>query len=518
MLEIAFWIVVGVGLGFLLGWWIRLLIGRRVLAEAQTRGERILKESRREGEKSAKMAVLQAKDDWFRTRNRMEREIRNRQRNLQDLQRNLREGENKIRNELDSLKRQEKSLRERERTLNDGARQIKEQVAKVGIQRADYLERLEKVSGFTVEEAKRSLLNILRNETRHEAAVMIKEVKEEAQRNADREARRIIALAIDRVASEYTAEKAVTSVPLPNEKMKGRIIGQEGKNIKAFEKATGVQLLMDENPETVVLSGFHPIRREIARLTMERLLKDGNIHPRRIEEMVEKMRKKVDQIMLKAAESALAELKIKGVHPELLKILGRLKYRTSYGQNVLSHSIEVAKLTSLMASELGLDGAIAKRAGLFHDIGKAIDYEREGTHPEIGLEVGKKYNESPVVLNAIASHHEDAEVISPITVLVGAADAISGSRPGARRKSIAQYVKRIEKLEALADSIEGVESSYAIQAGREVRVIAQSNQIDDAHLSLLASDIAKKIQSEMDYPGKIKITVIREMRATSHAR
>jgi ribonuclease Y len=507
-----------VGSGFLAGWWLRRRQGKKALGEAKARADRILQDGRREAEKATKAAVLQAKEEWYRARSRLERDIRNRQRQSQKMQRTVDERENRVQSQMDQLRRKEQSLRDRDRHLAGGEKRIQETREQVERLRQEYLERVEKVSGLTVEEAKRSLINALRNETRFEAAGMIKEVKEESQRNATRETQRILSLAIERVASEYTAEKAVTTVAIPSEKIKGRIIGQDGKNIKAFEKITGMQLLMDESPDTVVLSGFHPIKREIARLTLERLVKDGNIHPKRIEELAEKSRKKVEQAMQRAADDALNGLGIKGVNPELVKILGRLKFRTSYGQNVLEHSIEVAKLTSLMASELGMDGALAKRAGLFHDIGKAIDYEREGSHPEIGEEVARKYNEPEVVVNAVASHHEDAEVISPISVLVGAADAISGSRPGARRKSIAEYVKRIGKLEAVADSVPGVDHSYAIQAGREVRVIAKPNKIDDASLSLLASDIAKKIQSEMDYPGKIKVTVIREMRVTSHAR
>lgn len=518
MMNWTMGIAAGGAAGFLLGWWFRRRIGSAALAVARQQAERILQEGRREAEKATKAAVLHSKEESYRARNSLEREIRNRQRQLQASQETLKTREDQARSQIDSLNRRDQSLRDKDRDLNSFEQELKEKEKQVQRHRVEFIERLEKVSGLTAEEAKRSLVTALRNEARFEATGLLKEAKEEAQKNSIREAKRIISIAIERVASEYTAEKAVTTVAIPNEKIKGRIIGQEGKNIKAFEKLSGIQLLMDENPQAVVLSGFHPIRREIARLALERLVREGNIHPRRIEEVLEMMRKKVEQAMQKGAEDALDELGIKGVHPHLVKILGRLKYRTSYGQNVLEHSIEVAKLTGIMASELGMDGAMAKRAGLFHDIGKAIDYEREGSHPEIGTEVATKYNEPEVVVNAVASHHEDAEMISPISVLVGAADSISGSRPGARRKSIAEYVKRIGKLEAIADSVPGVDHSYAIQAGREIRVIAKPEKVEDAGLSLLASDIAKKIQSEMDYPGKIKITVIREMRSTSHAR
>jgi len=358
----------------------------------------------------------------------------------------------------------------------------------------------------------------LRSETRFEAAAMIKEIKDEAQKNAEAEAKKIMSLAIERLASEFSAERNVTVFPITSPGLKGRIIGHEGKNIRAFEKTTGIQLVVDDNPEAVVLSGFNPVKREIARRTLEKLLKDGNINPQRIEEMTAKSTRAVEETMLRAGNETVKEMGIKNIHPEIVKLLGRLKYRTSYSQNVLEHVKEVAYLTGIMAAELGLDQKLAKRAGLLHDIGKAIDYEREGTHPEIGEEIGRRYGEHEIVVNAIASHHDDCEVISPISVLVAAADALSGARPGARRKTLQDYVKRVEKLESLANSIDGVEQSYAIQAGRELRVICHHQKIDDAHAALLASDLAKRIQAEMDYPGRIKVTVIRETRAVEYAR
>ena len=348
---------------------------------------------------------------------------------------------------------------------------------------------------------------------------MIKEIKDEAQKSAEAEATKIISLAIERAASDLSAERTISTLQLPNGKeIKGRIIGHEGKNIRAFEKATGIQLLLDETGENVTFSGYNPVRREVARRVLEALVKDGNIHPKRIEDMVRRHQRRLEDEMRRAGEQTLKELGIKGMHSELVKLLGRLKYRTSYGQNVLLHSKEVSVLTGIMAAELRLDEKLARRSGLLHDIGKAIDYEREGTHPEIGAEFASRYGESEIVVNAIASHHEDCEAISPISVLVAAADAVSGARPGARRKSIAEYIKRIEQLEGLANSMEGVEQSYALQAGREIRVIARSNVVDDARVDLLASDLAARIQAEMDYPGKIKVTVIREMRAVDYAR
>ena len=419
---------------------------------------------------------------------------------------------------LEEVRKQAERIQESERRLQALQSEATENRDRYRRLREDTNRRLEQIAGLGVEEAKKMLLSNLRAETRFEAARMIREIKEEAQRTADAEASKIIALAIERLASEVTAARSVTSIPIPSAKVKGRIIGYEGKNIRAFEKTTGVQLLMDEAPDTLVLSCFNPIKREVARVALERLLKDGNIHPRRIEEVVEKSRRKVEESILRAGEETVKDLGIKGIHPEMVRVLGRLKYRTSYGQNVLEHSIEVAKLTAMMATELGMDATLALRAGLLHDIGKAIDFEREGTHPEIGAEVGAKYGEHEVVINAIASHHDDVEVTTPISVLVGAADAISGSRPGARRKTLVDYAKRIERLEGIANSYDGVEQSYAIQAGREIRVIAVPEKIDDAQVSLLANDLAQRIQKEMEYPGRIKVTVIREMRATEVAR
>jgi ribonuclease Y len=411
--------------------------------------------------------------------------------------------------EQDLDRREEDVNRERSETSRERER----------LQRAGEVlnEKLAKLTGLTIEDARQMLLGNLKQEVRFEAARTIREAREEAQKRAEVEAGKIVSLAIERTASEWSAERSVSTFPLPNDKLKGRIIGHEGKNIRSFERATGVQLLMDEQPGAVVISCFNPIRREVARLTLERMLRDGNINPQRIEELVEKCQRRVEDLMLSAGQDALKELDINGVHPEMVRLLGRLRYRTSYGQNVLMHSIEVAKLTSIMASELRLDGALAKRAGLFHDIGKAIDFEREGTHPEIGVEVATRYNEHPIVINAIGSHHDDVEVIHPISVLVSAGDAISGSRPGARRKSVVDYVARIEQLEGLVNETEGVEQSYAIQAGREIRVIARPERIDDDRLALLASDLAKKIQAQMEYPGRIKVTVIRELRASETA-
>jgi ribonuclease Y len=503
--------------GGLLGWFFRSLLGRTRTEKVHGKGQEIINRSLREAEHHRRQALLQAREEWLKTKARLE----------QDLQNRIGEGERReqaLEQRESGLSEKEARLRTRDRALEQRERETQQTHAEARRERdrarrmaSDLSDQLSRVSGLTTEDAKQMLLENIRQEVRIEAARMIREAREEAQKKAELEACKIVTLAIERTASEWTAERSVTSFQLPSEKLKGRIIGHEGKNIRAFEKATGVQLLIDEQPDTVVLSCFNPIKREIARLTLERLVKDGNIHPRRIEDLVQKNQRRVEEQMLRAGQEALKELGITGVHPELVRILGRLRYRTSYGQNVLMHSIEVAKLTAIMASELRLDGTLAKRAGLLHDIGKAIDFEREGTHPEIGVEVATRYNEHPVVVNAIGSHHEDADATHPISVLVAAADAISGSRPGARRKSVVDYVRRIEQLEGLANEMEGVEQSYAIQAGREIRVIARPDKVTDDQLAVLASDLARKIQAQMEYPGRIKVTVIREMRATSTA-
>lgn len=502
---------------FLSGWVLRGRLKRREDERSRTEAHQILEATRRDAEDRKRQALLEAREEWLGTKARLEQEIRGRSRDLQTAQRGIEEREAAQRDRESRLQTREQELETRERDAEqsraDTARE-RERLRRAG---EDLSEKLAKVSGLTVVDARQMLLNNLRQEVRFESARLIREAREEAQKRAEVEAGKIVALAIERTASDWSAERSVSVFPLANEKLKGRIIGHEGKNIRAFEKATGVQLLMDDQPGAVVLSCFNPIRREVARLTLERLLRDGNITPHRIDELVERSQRRVEELMLRAGQDALRELGIGGVHPEMVKLLGRLRYRTSYGQNVLEHSIEVAKLTAIMASELRLDGTLAKRAGLFHDIGKAIDFEREGTHPEIGVEVATRYNEHPIVVNAIGSHHDDVEVIHPISVLVSAGDAISGSRPGARRKSVVDYAKRIEQLETLANETEGVEQSYAIQAGREIRVIARSEAVDDDRLALMASELAKKIQSQMEYPGRIKVTVIRELRAIETA-
>jgi ribonuclease Y len=512
----------GLGLaiaGGLLGWFVREFVSRsrpdrRPLTGPPTP---VAPSGAEPAEAVERRHLVQAREEWLRTRARLEEGLLEKGRECSARERSLEERET-IAAEKD------RRLRDRERDLDARARDLETAAADQARERErsrrqieSLNEQLGKIAGLTTEDARQMLLGNLKQEVRFEAARLVREAREEAQKRAEVEAGKIVSLAIERTASDWSAERSVSSVPLPSEKLKGRIIGHEGRNIRAFEKETGVQLLLDDQPGLIVLSCFNPIKREIARLTLERLIRDGNVHPRRIEELVEKNRRRVEDQMLRAGQEALRELGIAGVHPDLVRILGRLRFRTSYGQNVLMHSIEVAKLTSIMASELRLDGSLAKRAGLLHDIGKAIDFEREGTHPEIGMEVAGRYGEDPVVINAIGSHHEDVEVTHPISVLVSAADAISGSRPGARRKSVVDYVRRIEQLEGLANEMEGVEHCYAIQAGRELRVIASPEKVTDDQLAVLAADLARKIQGSMEYPGRIKVTVIREMRASNTA-
>ena len=491
---------------------------RNILETARREADAARRDARRDADEQGRMLLLSAREEAERRRADVEAEVNRRTAEVEERESQLAERDDRLHDhEADQrkisarLELQGASVsREHEQAVA-----IREEVERT---RDEYLSLLERVAGLSREEAKKVLLNKLRSEARYEAARITKEIRDEARETADQEATRIVSLAIERSASEITGFKTVSIVRIPSEKIKGRLIGHEGKNIRAFEKATGMQLIIDESPDSVVLSGFNPIKREIARLGLERLIKEGNINPRRIEDVVDEQKRWMVKHIQTVGEQVLRDLGIREVHTEICRLLGRLRYRTSYGQNVLEHSIEVAHLTAMMAAELGLDERLALRAGLLHDIGKAIDYEREGTHPEIGMEVAKKYHEPEIVVNAIASHHEDVEVISPISVLVSAADAISGSRPGARRRTMTDFVQRIEKLEGLANSVDGVENSYAIQAGREIRVIAGHADVDDAQASMLASLIAQRIQAEMEYPGKIKVTVIREMRAVDYAR
>ncbi len=517
-LQIVVTAVLALLAGGAVGWFFNTRLGERSVEASRARADELLRKARRSAESVKQATLLQAREEQLRERTRIENDLRGRRRQLQKRERELRATRREIEEAQEELSRRAEEVLENEQKLEESREKIRQAREEADRLLEDQNTRLAQVAGMTVDEARRQLLANLRAQARFEAAQLFREIKDEAKRNAEHEAVKIIALAVERAASEFGTERAVSQFQLPKgSDLKGRVIGHEGKNIRAFEKATGIQLLIDEDSNTLTLSGYNPVRREIARRVLEALVKDGNIHPRRIDDLTRRNTRRLEEEMRRAGAETLRELGIDDVHPEIVKLLGRLKYRTSYGQNVLEHSREVAYLTGMMAAELRLDEQLARRSGLLHDIGKAIDYEREGTHPEIGAEVGRKYGEHEVVINAIASHHEDCEVTSPISVLVSAADTLSGGRPGARRKSVAEYIKRIERLEELANSIEGVEQSYALHAGREIRVIAESKLVGDDQVTALASDLAARIQSEMDYPGKIKVTVIRETRAVEYA-
>ncbi|GAA0122075.1 MULTISPECIES: ribonuclease Y [Clostridium] len=486
-------------------------ISQANIAKSEEEAKKIIEEAKKEAESKKKEAILEAKEEVHRLRTDFEKESRERRNEVQRLERRTIQRE-------ESLDKKSAVLEKKEEILNKKQQEVEILEASIQGLYTKQREELERLSGLTSDEAKQILLDEVRKEIKHEAAVMIKEVEQKAKEEADKKAREIITYAIQRCAADHVAESTVHVVSLPNDEMKGRIIGREGRNIRALETLTGVDLIIDDTPEAVILSGFDPIRREVARIALEKLIVDGRIHPARIEEMVEKAKKDVDNDIKEEGEQATFETGVHGLHIEILKLLGRLKYRTSYGQNVLKHSVEVAYLAGLMASELGMDPTLAKRCGLLHDIGKAVDHEVEGPHALIGAELAKKYHESPMVVNAIAAHHGDVESQSLEAVLVQAADAISAARPGARRETLEAYIKRLEKLEEIANSYEGVEKSYAIQAGREIRIMIKPEDIDDAGAIEVARDIVKRIESELEYPGQIKVNVIRETRAIEYAK
>ncbi|WP_414632535.1 ribonuclease Y [Clostridium sp. UBA4548] len=486
-------------------------ISQANIAKSEDEAKRIIEEGKKDAESKKKEAILEAKEEVHRLRNDFEKESRERRTEIQRLERRIIQREESLDKKSTVLEKKEESLNKKQQEVEILEASIQELYTK---QRQE----LERLSGLTSDEAKQVLLDEVKKEIKHETAMMIKELESKAKEEADKKAREIITYAIQRCAADHVAESTVHVVSLPNDEMKGRIIGREGRNIRALETLTGVDLIIDDTPEAVILSGFDPIRREVARIALEKLIVDGRIHPARIEEMVEKAKKDVENDIREEGEQATFETGIHGLHIEIVRLLGRLKYRTSYGQNVLKHSIEVSYLAGLMASELGIDPTLAKRAGLLHDIGKAVDHEVEGPHALIGAEIAKKYHESPMVVNAIAAHHGDVEMQSLEAILVQAADAISAARPGARRETLEAYIKRLEKLEEIANSYEGVEKSYAIQAGREIRIMIKPEEINDAGAVEVARDIVKRIESELEYPGQIKVNVIRETRSIEYAK
>lgn len=501
-----------------LAWYFSRRIGERKLANAEEFARKIIAEAEKEAEIRKKEALLEAKDEWFKAKSAFERDIQNKKNEIAKIERRTTDKERDLGRRIETVNGREKTVADKERVLAGREKGIGTREQELDRLIADQNVQLERISGMSAEEAKQILIENMIGKARQEAAAAAKEIKEKAERDAEKEAKEIVIQAIQRCAADNTVESTVSVVNLPNDEMKGRIIGREGRNIRSFETATGIDVIVDDTPEAVILSGYDPIRREIARMALEKLVADGRIHPTRIEEVVEKAEKDMEVIIREAGEQAAFEIGIHGLHQEIIKLLGKLKYRSSYGQNVLHHSVEVAMLAGMMAAELKLDANLAKRAGLLHDIGKAVDRETEGTHTQLGAKLLVKFNENQIVINAVESHHGDVPQESPYPVLIQAADAISGSRPGARREPLESYIKRLEKLEELADGFKGVAKAYAIQAGREVRVIVECEQMDDLASSILASDIARKIEEVMEYPGQIKVTVIRESRTVEYAK
>ncbi|MCI9102110.1 MAG: ribonuclease Y [Lachnospiraceae bacterium] len=481
------------------------------VGSAEEKSREIIDEALKVAETKKREALLEAKEESLKTKNELEKETKERRAELQRYERRVLSKEENVEKKADSLEKREAGLQQREDALNKRSAEVDALYDK-GIQ------ELEKISGLTSEQAKEYLLKSVEDDVKHDTAKLVKELENRAKEEADRKAKDYIVTAIQRCAADHVAETTVSVVQLPNDEMKGRIIGREGRNIRTLETMTGVELIIDDTPEAVVLSGFDPIRREVARIALERLIVDGRIHPARIEEMVEKAQKEVESMMREEGEAATLEVGVHGIHPELVKLLGKMKFRTSYGQNALKHSIEVAQLSGLLAAEMGLDVRVAKRAGLLHDIGKSVDHEQEGTHVQLGVELCRKYKESATVTNAVESHHGDVEPQSLVACIVQAADTISAARPGARRETLETYTNRLKQLEDIAVAFKGVDKSFAIQAGREIRIMVIPEQISDDDMVLLARDISKRIENELEYPGQIKVNVIRESRVTDYAK
>ena len=512
-------IAVGIAIGavviaviiFTLGIAYRKRVSEREISSAEDEAKRIINESIKSAESKKREALLEAKEEIHKNRAEYEREVKERRSDLQKQERRLQQKEENLDKKTDTLEKKAESL-------NKSIEDAESQQAEIRLIKKSQLEMLEKISGYTIEEAKAYLIDNLASEVTHEMAMKVKEIEAQYKDEADTRAREIIALAIQRCAADHASEVTVSVVPLPNDEMKGRIIGREGRNIRSIETLTGVDLIIDDTPEAITVSSFDPVRREVARLALEKLIADGRIHPARIEEMVAKAQKEVNAIIKSEGERATFETGIHGLNPEIVRLLGRQRYRTSYGQNVLAHSIEVAHISGLIAAELGVNITTAKRAGLLHDLGKAIDHEVEGSHVTIGVEIAKKYKESEEVIHAIEAHHGDVEARTIIACIVQAADTISAARPGARRENIENYVKRLEKLEEVTKSFPGIDSCYAIQAGREIRVMVKPEDVDEDNMILLARDIAKKIEAELTYPGQIKVHLLRETKAIDYAK
>ena len=514
MTDIVLALIVGLIallIGILAGYIIRKTIGEKAIGGAEQTAKNLILDAENKAETIKKEIALKAKEDALKYKDEAEKEIKSRRSELSKSENRLNQKEEAIDKKLENIERKEQSITAKEQNITRKQKELDELHSK-------QVAELEKISGYTRDEAKEILLKQVESEIRVEASQLIRDIESEAKDEADKKAKEIIVGAIQRCAADHVAESTVSVVNLPNEEMKGRIIGREGRNIRAIENATGIELIIDDTPEAVILSGFDPVRREVARIALEKLIVDGRIHPARIEETVKKAEKEVNASIKEAGEQTLYDTGIHNLHPELVKLLGRLKYRTSYGQNVLKHSEEVSHLAGLMAGELGMDTRLAKRAGLLHDIGKAIDHDKEGTHVDLGIEVLKKYKENQAVIDAMAAHHGDYEAKSLEAVLIAAADALSAARPGARRETLETYVKRLQQLEEIANNIKGVDKSFAIQAGREIRVIAQPDKVTDAEMPMLAREIAKKVEEELDYPGQIKVNIVRETRAVDYAK
>ena len=503
--------VVMLAIGIPLGIQWRKRVAEKEIASAEEEARRIINESIKSAESKKREALVEAKEEILKARNEYEKEVKERRSDLQKQERRLQQKE-------ENLDRKTENIEKKEETLSRKLSELEEEREEVTALKKSQMELLERISGFTAEEAKNYLISQLENEVTHESAMKIKEIEAHYKEEADNIARDLIAGAIQRCAADHVAEVTVSVVPLPNDEMKGRIIGREGRNIRTLETLTGVDLIIDDTPEAITVSCFDPVRREIARLALEKLILDGRIHPARIEEMVEKAKREVDATIKAEGERAIFETNVHGLHPELVKLLGRMRYRTSYGQNVLNHSIEVSHIAGLLAAEIGANVAEAKRAGLLHDLGKSIDHEVEGSHVTIGVELARKYHESEAVIHAIHAHHNDVEPQTVVACLVQAADAISAARPGARRENLENYIKRLEKLEEITSSFPGVEKSFAIQAGREVRIMVKPDQVSEDQMVLLARDIAKKIEEELEYPGQIKVHVLRETKVIEYAK